>query len=128
MYAENTKVIDKDKDAVWVVNVGQFRWPHGEREGVSFDVGTAYRIKMDDWIEGQKPILQVIEDPHTSELPANPIIEPSPKISDETGKPVTGVGTGPEGSGNADDVRKQQEAAKAKAEAEAKAAKDAKTK
>lgn len=128
---DGTKVFDKSKDAVWVVNLGEFRWPHGEREGVVFDPRVACKILMDDWIKGQHPILQTIADPHDDELPPSPVIDPNPLISNETGKSVTGVGTGPEGSGNADDVRKAQEEAAAKeaaAKAEAAAKGSAKTK
>jgi hypothetical protein len=111
--AKATKVFDKEKEAVWVVNLGAFRFAHGTREGVVFDPQVATRVKMDEWIESQAPLLVQVEDPYSEDLPASPVIDPNPLVSEKTGKSVTGVGTGPEGSGNADDVRKAQETAKA---------------
>jgi hypothetical protein len=116
MQARATKVVDKGNESVWVVNLGQFRFAHGTREGVVFDPQVAVKIKMDAWIEGQAPLLTTINDPHEDELPQSPVIDPNPLVSEKTGKSVTGVSTGPEGSGNADDMRK---AAEAKAAEEA---------
>lgn len=104
----NPVSVDKDKDAVWVANLGQYRMAHGLREKVVFDPGTPVRIKMDAWIESQAPILVVVEDPF-GELPASPVVDPTPLVSQKDGKPVTGVGTGPAGSGNADDARETAE-------------------
>lgn len=103
--------IDSDKTAVWVVNLSEFRFQHGERADVLFEPKKPTRVKMDAWIEGQTPILQVIDDPF-GPLPNSPVIKETPLRDFETGQPVTGVGTGPEGSGNADDVRRGQEAKK----------------
>lgn len=77
MEATTTKSIDKDQDAVWVVNTAAFRWAHGIREGVYFDPNVPTRVKMDDWIKGQAPILQVVDDPH-GELPESPVKNDTP--------------------------------------------------
>lgn len=116
--------IDKDKAAVWIVNLSQFRMPHGTREGVYFEPAQPTGILLDDWIKGQKPILVEVDDPF-GDLPASPVIDPNPLVNSANGKPVTGVGTGPEGSGNADDMRK---AAEQKAADELAAAKAVETK
>jgi hypothetical protein len=105
-----TKVFDKD--GVWIANLGQYRFQHGTRAEVVFDPHVPTRVKMDDWIASQAPILSPVEDPF-GELPESPVIDPNPLISEETGKSVTGVGTGAEGTGNADDARKAAEAAAA---------------
>lgn len=128
MQAQGTKVIDKGSEATWVVNLGEFRFAHGLREGVVFDPKIAVKIKMDDWIMGQAPLLVEIKDPHEDDLPASPVVDPNPLVSEQTGKSVTGVGTGPEGTGNADDVRKAAEKAAADKLAAEKAAAEAKGK
>jgi hypothetical protein len=106
---QGTKVYDKDKDAVWVVNLSEFRFAHGARAGVVFDPKIATRVRMDSWIEGQAPLLQVMEDPHADELPASPVIKETPLIDSATKKPVTGVGTGPEGTHNGEAARREQQ-------------------
>jgi hypothetical protein len=125
-HAEGTKVVDKTKTSVWVVNLGQFRFPHGTREGVFFDPRIAVKIEMDDWIKSQEPLLAEVDDPHTDDLPASPVIDPNPLVDLDTGKPITGVGTGPAGTGTADELRAAAAAAEAEAKAKAEAAKPSK--
>jgi hypothetical protein len=93
-----------DKSGVWVVNLSEYRFPHGTREGVVFEPKQPTRVDMDDWIKGQEPILQQVEDPF-GQMPESPVVQETPLKNHETGKPVTGVGTGPKGSGNGDEVR-----------------------
>lgn len=104
--------IDSEKEGgVWVVNMAQFRMAHGERDAVVFDPKQPTCIKMDDWIKRQGEMFAVVEDPFAP-VPESPVINESPLKDSKTGKPATGVGTGPEGTGNADDVRSKREAAK----------------
>lgn len=101
-----------DKDGVWIVNLSEFRFAHGLRPDVVFEPKQPTRVKLDAWIEGQAPMLVVTEDPFGA-LPESPVVKETPLVDSDTGKPVTGVGTGPDGSGNGDDVRKAQEVAAA---------------
>lgn len=103
----NTNARQIDKDGVWIVNLSQFRYPHGTREGAYFEPKQPTRVLMDDWIKSQAPMLQEIDDPF-GEIPESPVVNENPLVRVEDGKPVTGVGTGPQGSGNGDDVRKAQ--------------------
>lgn len=107
------KQIDKPSEGgEWFVNMSEYRFPHGLREGVHFEPKEPTCVKPDDWIAGQ-PVIVKMADPF-GELPESPIIEETPLREFETQKPVTGVGTGPDGSGNGDDARKAAEASTAK--------------
>lgn len=55
------KMIDAKGDS-WYRNNGEFRMPHGERNGVFFEPGVATRVDADEWIKNQ-PVLELIDNP-----------------------------------------------------------------
>lgn len=92
------------KDGKWYVCLSEFRFPHGTRSGVVFDSRIPTRVLPDAWIESQHPMIQEVADPFGA-IPESPVVQESPLRDTETGKPATGVGTGPQGTGTADEVR-----------------------
>lgn len=99
----SARSIDNGDGTIWVVNMSEFRFAHGMRNGVYFDPKQPTRVVPDEWIKSQ-PLLVEIKDPFGA-LPESPLVVETPLMDDQTKKPVTGVGTGPQGSGNGDDVR-----------------------
>lgn len=78
----------------WFVNLSEFRFPHGTRQGVVFESGTPIKIMEDAWIKGQAPIIAEVPDPF-GELPESPVVVASPLTNSDTGQPATGTGVGP---------------------------------
>lgn len=78
--SNDLKIIDKTKDAKWLVHLGAFRLVHPIREDkLIMEPGIKYKLVHDEWLKGQPTVKVTDED---EEVEAQ-----QPQVTQSTGLP-----------------------------------------